>query len=443
MNSRLFMNVIYIVASCSPTFSYAADNSSSSSGSTGVTGNVDCVAGPAVPASATDAQTAIYDEIRKKCAQLLLNNVSSQIDADNTQKIATALAAFGNIKSPTGTIADSEKASHVGSYYAMSLLYETAARAGKAASSDLGNGKFILVTDPKAFDNRGALALAIQNLQNYGDTATAAAQQASDLLGAIGKNAAAPTPGKNGTGATPRFAFLPILTLIPPAITAAQSLAGLFRQTSSLVAITVQGDDSVLIAGFSACLPPGARSNLTVAGYSGLDNEFLDIYRKTDTAIANARSASLQLNAIPIQTVKNGKNGKVTSDNIASVKSTLDSLIKSYDAYNQTLTTAPSSSVTAPFQIFAETSYALGPTTSGHVILKVAQIGANTGTVSRSFGSDKLEYMATLHVTYLILAADGTIIGTGDVGSGSGSAMTVSATNGELSKRFLLECSKL
>jgi hypothetical protein len=126
---------------------------------------------------------------------------------------------------------------------------------------------------------------------------------------------------------------------------------------------------------------------------------------------------------------------------IAAAKTDLETVIKNFDEYEKYLYTAGQSGQN-PFENLVETASLVGDVGVNYIVLHVDHVGANAGTISRAFRSDKLDYMATTQISYLVINSEGGLLQSGAVPLGVGSSNTVAETAKKLSETSAFQCPK-
>jgi hypothetical protein len=411
--------------------------SNTAAGSTAGSPMVNCNSIPQTPSGANDTVKAIYDQIREYCAQLQLRDVTAQLNNAKAREIAQALGSFTTIQGPTGKITNADKANHVAEWYAKKALFEAAAKAGTQIAGELKSGKFVVITDPNFTQNKPKLVTTLSQLKRHSDAIAAAASQGNAAVKEANVRESDVPPGA-------RIGIVPLLTVIPPAITAVQSLANLFRETSDFSALTLQSNPHLLVAGLGACLEPGVRANVFIPQYANTINPFVDAYDRTQAVVASARQV-LQ-NVMKSQAALDAKKGDSTASKragaIAAIRADLEAAIKNFEEYDKFLQTASQAGQPSLFENLVATAASGGDAGMNYIVLYTTHFGANSGTVTRFIGSDKLEYMATAQVTYLLINPQGALLRSTAVPIGVGSSMTVSDTEKGFSTTSDFQCPK-
>lgn len=364
---------------------------------------VDCTKPPSIPADATDEVKAALTRVTELCAQLQLRSVENQLDQSKTSELARALSGLGTIQGTSGAINNPDNAAHVGQWMAQRLAFKAGTRIGKGlngVSVPDGTTAVVLSIDQSPADSRAKLRIALDTLTRLQTALVAAMEQASKQLGVVEPSVAEDAQAEARSAAA-------LLALVPPAIDAAKGIASLFRTETTISAITVQSNANVIAAGIAQCVTSTPNLKVVTPGLVAIqDTNKFATARATATQAADAARAMLALaNAEAEQVKANGATNRLKA--LTRVSTALDTLLKAFDSYDQTLTP------NAETLLLAAETYGIDG--AAYIYVTNATFGASGGVAKRTFGSDQFQYRATLQLVYQIVTSDGTLLKAGEV----------------------------
>lgn len=429
--------VAVLAASLPVTSSVAADPPQPAS----PTGQVDCSTEIAAPANASDAVKSTYTKIAEQCAEIRLRSVRAQVTQSRALEISQALSGFSALKGDPGTNTAVDKVGHIAEWLAKEALYDAGRKAGKEVSPKIGTNKFVVATDPAVLASRPRLTGVMARMTRQTNTLEASIRAAHAQLKAIpSAGAAASGPGKVSDDGQDRSGLLALLSVIPPAITAAQSLVSLGQQSANFQSVTVNVDTTAMVSGFLECMADTARRSLIIPQYQVKQNQFEEAYEKMDVAMAAARDVRAKLEGeIETRSAAKGDGAKLL-DGLRTVRATLNTAIESAQQFDDYLQAGTDDAKEARWTQMSRASGVFGSTGAGVLLLWPSQFGASSSNISRAFGSDKLGLQATVQLTYQLVDANGVPVATGVVSSGTFKSTTLADAGDTLGRPLRKAC---
>lgn len=374
------------------------------------------------PDDASDEIKAVYAQIAQKCAQLKLLGVSAQLSGAKLQDIAAALAGFSSIEGNAGTNTNADKVGHLAEWVAKQVLHNTAAGVGVELNELLKSEAYVVVTDDAAVAHRSRYIEATRRMNQLSTALVAASRDANQVL------TKAPTAAADPTGA--RIGLAPLLALIPPAITAAQGLSSLAKQSNTFGGISVTADASTMLSGFGRCLSSEAAANLIEPRFASGTNPFVSAYDQLQIVRAAAQEMSGRLDTA----ASSAANAKATErqKELAQAKEGVDAAILATSTFEKFLAEPSDDPKETRLASLISAGAILGRQNTGLLVIKATQFGASYSNATHTFKSDTLGIQASAQVAYLLFTPAGTLRKSGVVSQVKAMGFAVGSAQSEL-----------
>ena len=396
--------------------------------STAVSNSVDCSSFATIAAN-----TSLPADTQSKAADLLNQCLAAagQGVANNTADLKNkplndALSALSAVKgNQTGALSNPNNLGHLGAWLAARATAQGAYRLGghlaaarEQWKASVPGGNFLLVKDTTALAARARLDYAMYYLKQLNSNLDALTDSAADAKKLLNPAPPAPPAG----GGQHALAFLSLgtvaagITGLTDVVSAAQSLAALFKSNSTASPIDITGNGDVLTAGIlkgaAACSAGPPSISLRLPYYSsGGDSAFVTQYRQTSDTANKLRATSADLKtAGDAYAQKNAKDGKPAPlpPGYASILSQVDAVLASFDAFDKILNT-PDANGTTPFQLLlqTETIFRGDPAI---LLVALVQSGASSVAASHTFSNDDIAFQASGAMTAIVIAPGGNTV---------------------------------
>jgi hypothetical protein len=388
---------------------------------------VDCTKPLNVPDDASDEVKTAYSSIADICAELQLQNAKSQLEKSKSAALLQALSGFSSIQGLSGTIKDPQNAAHVGDWIAQRLAYKAGVHIGAMIPKDVipGGSPLVVSFDRSPAESRAKLRIALNTL----------ARLQTALIGATSEASQAQLPvapsGAEKEAITGRSAAA-LLALVPPTIDAVKNVASLFRTETTVTAIPVSLNVNAIAAGIVHCVVSSKKAGKVITPGLvdiGKTNKFLKAHADATHAADTARAMLARVSA-DLEKAKADKGSKLVESLTLAIQ-TLDASLKAFDAYEAKLTS------TAESLIMSAETY--GDDNAAYLYVTDVAFGASGGTIKRTFGSDKFQYLATLELVYQVVLPDGKVVKAGEVPLTAFAQFTAS----EFSKTLMAESEEI